>query len=111
VRVQGGKVTLDGVLGCRFMRERAESAVRRLGNIATVHNAITLEAEALSSEVQERVGDANVSACASCGEVTLTGSVSSDAARIRAEQAAWSVPGVQRVMNNITIRSSAQSSG
>jgi osmotically-inducible protein OsmY len=49
VEVHNGEVTLKGSAGCYFLRERAESAVWRLGSIVTVHNAITLDPEALAT--------------------------------------------------------------
>lgn len=117
VEVRNGEVTLKGSVGCCFVRERAESAVRRLGSIVTVHNAITLEPEALVSEVQRRVDalchvmpsasnarNAEICASASGCEVTLTGNVDCTDARALAEQAAWSVPGVLSVRNEIAIQ-------
>jgi osmotically-inducible protein OsmY len=43
IDVRDGEVTLKGRVGCPFLRQRAESAVRRLGSIVTVHNAIAIE--------------------------------------------------------------------
>lgn len=117
INVRDGAVTLEGSVGCCFLRERAESAVRRLGSLVTVHNAITLEPAALMGEVQRRVdalchvlpGSSNarnteVRASATDAEITLTGSVECTEARVLAEQAAWSVPGVLKVRNQITLQ-------
>lgn len=45
VEVGNGEVTLRGSVGCRFLSERAESAVRRLGSVVTVHNSIAVDAD------------------------------------------------------------------
>jgi osmotically-inducible protein OsmY len=104
IEVRDGAVTLSGVVGCHFLRERAESAVRRLGHIATVHNTIEVEAESLVREVQELLEGSGIRATASHGEVTLSGSVASAEARTHAEQAAWSVPCVMNVINELVVR-------
>jgi osmotically-inducible protein OsmY len=117
VDVHAGEVTLSGSVGCHFLKQRAESAVRRLGTVVTVHNAILLDEKTLVSEVQQRVDAlchvmpgastaANAAICARVqgNEITLTGSVECSEARALAEQAAWSVPGVQGVRNEIAIQ-------
>jgi osmotically-inducible protein OsmY len=109
VSVHDGEVTLEGTVDYAFFHERAEMAVRRLGHVSTVHNAITLEPRALAQEVEQHIRQSlhagvECSASASHGEITLTGIVSSDEARVLAEQAAWSVPGVLQVRNDLTVR-------
>jgi osmotically-inducible protein OsmY len=116
VNVHDGEVTLGGTVQYHFLKERAESAVRRLGHIATVHNTITLDPQALAREVQEHIDQylrhsvdtvrpsgCRISACASDGKVTLSGAVSSEEIRALAERAAWSVEGVKSVTNGISV--------
>ena len=114
VRVFNGEVTLEGHTSCHFLRERAENAVRRVGTIPVIHNAIALEPAALARSVRERIdeklqngfrsaiGDLSVESCD--GTVTLQGHVTSAAQRELAEQAAWSVSGVTGVKNVLVVQ-------
>jgi osmotically-inducible protein OsmY len=111
VLVDRGEITLEGTVSWHFLRERAESAVRRLQGVTVIHNAITIEPEALSREIKQRIdavlrrgasgaaGDISVETHG--GEVTLRGRVDRDAERLLAEQTAWSVQGVTAVSNQI----------
>lgn len=110
VEVRDGAVTMSGVVGCHFLRERADSAVRRLGSIVTVHNAIQLEPAVLVAEVLRRVPGMGIDASARNGEITLSGTVESDEVRALAERAAWSVPCVASVRNELEIRPSPRGS-
>lgn len=111
VLVHGGEITLEGTVSWHFLRERAESAIRRLQGVTVIHNAIAIEPEALSREVRQRIDAVlrrgasgtvgGISVETHGGEVTLQGRLRCDAERLLAEQAAWSVPGVTAVINHI----------
>lgn len=115
-RVCRGEVTLEGRVEWPFLRERAESAVRRLGFVSTVHNAITLAESALTREVTRQIAEAfarcahaeprQISVATHGSEATLRGQVSSVFERLLAEQSAWAVPGIRAVRNELTLRGS-----
>jgi osmotically-inducible protein OsmY len=114
VLVKGGEITLWGSVAWHFLRERAESAIRRLVGVTVIHNAITIEPEALTREIRQRIEAAlHCNVCAESGpisvetrggDVTLRGQVHSGTERLLAEQAAWSVQGVTAVSNLISAR-------
>lgn len=113
VRVHSGQITLEGSVDWHFLRERAESAVRRLRGVTIIHNAIAIEPAALAAEIQRRIefaftrgatpGTTEISVDALGSEVTLRGHARSSTQRHLAEQTAWAVPCVTKVKNDITV--------
>ena len=59
-------------------------------------------------EADERTKDSNIEVSSMAGEVTLSGMVGSEAAKMAAEQMARSVPGVMLVVNELVVESDAQ---
>jgi osmotically-inducible protein OsmY len=111
--VHYGSVTLAGRVTWMHERDAAERAVRHLKGVVTVHNNITLEPQAIPTQVNQQVQAAlqrraTVDASAIHvemvgGEVTLTGQASSWQSIIDAENAAWEVPGVTQVVAHVRL--------
>lgn len=108
--VHHGEVSLTGTVEYRFLKARAESAIRRLVGVTVVHNAITLDPRVLEREVEEAVSDlvtgehVDVRVRVRDGEVTLTGQVPTDSGRHLAARAAWSVPEISSVRNEVVVK-------
>jgi osmotically-inducible protein OsmY len=113
VTVKDGWVTLDGALDWQYQRETARRAVDHLTGVKGVITRITLKARVVPGEVERRVQSAFQRAASLDarqvhvetvgGRVILRGTVRSWAEREDAERAAWSVPGVTEVDNDIVI--------
>lgn len=115
VKVSRGWVTLTGTVDWHFQRFSAEAAVRRLTGIHGVINNVelrqTLKPESVRDKIKEALrrhveGEAsririNV---ASPGDVTLEGDVGDYEERRAIERAAWAVPGVRKVHDNLNIQ-------
>jgi osmotically-inducible protein OsmY len=85
-----------------------------LKGVTGVKNRIRIVPKAMAEEIKQRVEEAfqrsaevdaaHVKVEASGGEVILRGTVRSWAEREEAERAAWAVPGVASVDNQIVVR-------
>jgi osmotically-inducible protein OsmY len=113
VVVKNGWLTLEGMAEWNYVRERAQSAVRRIRGVVGVSNSITLKPTVAPHEIRRKIEDAfrrsaeldasRVTVEANGSEVVLRGTVRSWAERQEAERAAWAAPGVTEVDNRITI--------
>ena len=113
VRVHNGGVTLTGEVRWGFERAAAEQAVEKLGGVTTITNLVIVRSETNQKNVRERIEqallkDANLEAdhiqvAVNDGEVSLTGTVRAWYDRSIAEKAAWGVPGVVKVSNQLVI--------
>lgn len=114
VLVEKGWVTLTGELNWEYQRREAEKAVRTLTGVVGVSNAITLKATAAPADVSKRIRDALVrhaeneakllEVTVKADTVTLHGTVDSWSERAAASSAAWSAPGVTKVINEIKVQ-------
>lgn len=114
IRCEDGWVTLEGEVPWRFLKDEAERSVRNLAGVKGVTNNITLRSSVQASDVKARIRsalsrsaeiDASAIEVAVDGRnVTLTGKVSTWGERNIAESAAWSIPGVYHVTDNIGVR-------
>lgn len=114
VVVEKGWVTLTGELDWEYQRREAEKAVRTLTGVVGVSNAITLKVAVAPADVSKRIRDALVrhaeneakllDVTVKSGTVTLHGAVDSWSERAAASSAAWSAPGVAKVINEIVIQ-------
>ncbi|MEZ5294057.1 MAG: BON domain-containing protein [Vicinamibacterales bacterium] len=113
-------VRLTGTVDTSSERDRALEAVRAsVGNRAQIANEIVVEgiqaemADDLDSGIEERFDtqwkaapeakNADVDLRVENGVVTLTGEVSTDAAKTRAEGVARTIPGVKDVVNALEV--------
>jgi osmotically-inducible protein OsmY len=119
VTVAGDAVTLTGIVRSPAERATVLAAVHRIAGMHQMHDMIAMrhsnEGNDLRRAVQEAIGrsfhrtadidTANVGVICQSGAVWLSGRVHGFAARMSAENAAWSIPGVTDVTNDIRVGS------
>jgi osmotically-inducible protein OsmY len=113
VRVEHGWVTLTGTVEWQYQKDEAEKAVARIAGVKGVSNWITLKPKVSAEDVQERIVaalnrardlDASTIRVELDGDVVhLGGKVQGWNERRIAERAAWSAPGVTKVIDNIIL--------
>ncbi|HEX6913353.1 MAG TPA: BON domain-containing protein [Longimicrobium sp.] len=113
VTVKDGWVTLDGTLPWQYQKVEAERAVQHLLGVKGVSNQIALKPRVQAVQVERSVQSAFQRAASldargvhvetSGSIVILRGTVRSWAEHEDAERAAWSVPGVTGVRNELAI--------
>jgi osmotically-inducible protein OsmY len=113
VIVKNGWVTLEGEVEWQYQRQTAEKAVRRIKGVKGVSNTVVLKPRVEPIEVKRKIEgalqrsaeiDANrITVETNGGEVVLRGTVRSWIEREEAERAAWSAPGVTRVIDEIVV--------
>jgi osmotically-inducible protein OsmY len=114
VMVAGGWVTLTGEVEWRYQKDAAARAIRKLAGVRGVTNELHIAPRhPAPDDVGQRIEnalrrhaerEARRIAVETVGDVvTLRGTVPSLAARRAAEGAAWSVPGVQDVIDELVV--------
>ena len=114
VKVQDGWVTLSGQVNWQHQRIAAEKLVRRLSGIHGVLNSITLKQLVQPQDVKQKIETAlrrsaevqaqHIHVSVEDGRaVALDGDVHDWEERDAIERAAWSVPGVTRVIDRLRI--------
>ena len=113
VIVKNGWITLEGVVQWYWQRIMAENAVRRLKGVRGVTNSIILKPRVSPVDVKKAIEEAfrrsaeidadRVLVETTANEIVLRGTVRSWAERREAERAAWSIPGVVKVDNQIKV--------
>lgn len=113
--VQGGIVTLRGETEWSYQRDSAEASVRHLKGVRGVNNLITLrlQPELATSDAKSRIEKAltraardeakKINVTVHDNTVVLTGHVRSKEEMNEARWAAWAVPGISKVENNLII--------
>lgn len=112
--VRSGQVVLEGTVEWQFVKERAETAIRRVHGVTEVRNSIRVQPKIAVQDIQARIEAAfkrnaqvdadHVAVRVSGSEVTLSGEVRSWAERDEAEHSAWSAPGVTKVVDELRVR-------
>jgi osmotically-inducible protein OsmY len=113
-KVREGIVTLAGKVNWNYEREEAEATASNVRGVRGIRSELVLVPGAKEVDVKGAIEQAlkrnatvdadGLSVETSDGKVILKGSVSSWAARDAAIDAAWSVPNVTSVEDNIAIR-------
>jgi osmotically-inducible protein OsmY len=113
IKVEGGWVTLGGEVDWDHQRRNAEKTVRTLTGVVGVTNGITLKPHAMPANIGSRIREAlsrqaareaqGIEISVDGDTVTLKGTVHSWAERRAAIGAAFSAPGVTRVVNDLRI--------
>lgn len=113
IMVEGGWITLTGQVGWEYQRQSASAAVRYLMGVTGVSDQISIKPKVTAVGVKSDIEAAlkrhaqadaqKVVVAVSKGVVTLTGKVESWSERDMARQSAWGTPGVENVVDNITV--------
>lgn len=113
VTVDHGLVLLTGEVMWQYQKNAAEHAVGKLSGIIGVVNDITIKPAACASDIKQKIEDAlvrnakidaaGIRVTAQDVNILLEGNVDSWEERFAAEDAAWSVAGVQSVHNRLAI--------
>jgi osmotically-inducible protein OsmY len=113
VDVSDGWVTLTGEVRRHFQRKAAEHAVGRIAGVLGVTDKITLSDEPIPSDVADRINrafarnaiidDSRIKVSSTGHTVYLDGVTDSWAAMDTALDCAWSAPGVNDVVNRLTV--------
>lgn len=113
IHVEDGKVTLSGEVDWEYERANARKAIENLEGIKSITNLITVRPRITYDDVQKKIESAfqrsasldsrKIHVNVLGNEVILSGTVSSLGQKEDAEYAAWNVPGVKSVENNLDI--------
>jgi osmotically-inducible protein OsmY len=111
--VHKGLVTLTGGVQWFFQKRGAENAIRKLSGVTGVVNNITVKSAVKVANIKSKIEDAlkrhaeveakGVRVTVLNDKVTLDGEVASWGERWAVNTAAWSVPGVRFVEDNLSI--------
>lgn len=113
LKVEKGWITLKGEVDWDYQRKSAENAVRALTGVMGVSNSIALAPTITPANVAGRIREAlarhaereakKIEVSVQGTTVTLQGDVASWEERVAAGSAAWSAPGISRVVNEIKV--------
>jgi osmotically-inducible protein OsmY len=111
--VESGWIKLTGEVEYYYQKQAAERAVRQLSGVTGVTNLITIKSNVRPIDIKDRIAkafqrnaaleSAAIKVEVSGSTVTLSGRVKAWRERKIAEDAAWAIPGVTAVHDNITI--------
>jgi len=115
VKVEKGWVTLTGEVDWQYQKGAAESAARKLRGVSGVSDLIKIRIRphVTSGDVRERITQAfrrnaelessGITIAVDGGKVTLSGKVKAWTERRAAENAAWAIPSVTEVLDNLIV--------
>jgi osmotically-inducible protein OsmY len=114
VAVRDGAIVLEGEVEWNYQRERARDSVRWVRGVKSIVNALEIKATVDPTDIRQRIEaalkrHADIDATqlqveTNHTEVILKGIVHSWTEHTEAEQAAWRAPGVEAVVNFISVR-------
>lgn len=115
VTVEGGCMTLSGMVDWQFQRQAIEEDLRRLAGVVGVKNEIAIRRVSCTNDIRHSITDAmhrwaDVEVAQihvtvdEAGRVVLKGKVADWRAHNAVEDAAWLVAGVKDVDNRVTVR-------
>ncbi|RYF87971.1 MAG: BON domain-containing protein [Chitinophagaceae bacterium] len=115
VKVEDGRVYLEGQVEWDYQKQVTERAIEHLTGVKKVYNYITIKPKVPAEDLKERiiaslirsatVDSERVMVDVSGGTATLHGVVRSFAEKEDAEKAAWSAPGITTVESLLIIES------
>ena len=113
VTVQRGWVTLTGSVTWQYQKSAAADTVHRLAGVVGISNNIELTPHVTALDVKTQIESAlkrnaeveaqGIEVAVADGTVRLEGHVRTWSERMAAERAAWSVPGVAKVDDRISV--------
>lgn len=113
VHVENGWIILKGTVDYKYQYDAVEKAIRNLAGVKGITNHIKVKPVATPPEVKTKIENAikraaeldaqGIKVDVTGNKVILRGKVRSWAERGEAERAAWSVPGVTQVEDNLVI--------
>jgi osmotically-inducible protein OsmY len=113
VKVEQGRITLEGEVDHKYQQMAAVNAVRNLNGVTGVVNSIRVKPTATASEVKVKIENALRRAAELDAQqivvevvndkVSLYGTVRTWAERSAVERAAWSAPGVRLVEDDLHV--------
>jgi len=113
--VKDGMVSLSGEVEWQYQRTNILRNIEHVGGVVNVFDHMTVKPAASAIDVQQKIKNAllrhadveagNVTVTVANGVVTLTGTVESLDEMDRVEDAAWTAPGVTRVVDNLRVAS------
>ena len=113
IRVQHGRVDLEGEVQWRFQKKRASKILEHLDGVVGVYNHLQIKQAARTKDVEKRIetalqrrfhhGARSVHVVVADQKVILTGKVRNLAERKLIEETSWSAPGVNEVVNALRV--------
>jgi osmotically-inducible protein OsmY len=113
VKVEHGFVTLSGSVDWAYQRAEAKKVAGKISGVKGVADLIEVRLRPSSWDIRQKIvdaikrqadADANaITVTTDGGKVTLRGKVKAWSERRVAENAAWAVPGVTRVVDDIVV--------
>ena len=113
VKVEDGRITLDGEVDAYFQKSAARNAVGSLFGVVGVSDLITIKPRVDTTELGDTIEHAlhrswffdprTINVSARGGKVRLTGTVETPHDRQIAASTAWSAPGVTDVENDLVV--------
>lgn len=114
LKVEKGWVTLTGEVDWHYQRHNAETVVRTVTGVVGVNNRLSLRERDASEYVANRIHEAltryaeeeakNIKIVVEGGTATLSGTVATLAELSVVQAAAWSAPGISRVVNELQVQ-------
>lgn len=115
VKVEDGVVTLDGVVEWEFQRKTIKSTIQNLLGVRRIIDNIVLKPSIISKDLKQKIIRAfhrsatidadRINIEIDGNTVRLKGKVKSWAEKNDADNAVWSAPGVDKVINDLEIES------
>lgn len=114
VKVEKGWVTLTGEVDWHYQRHNAEIVVRPITGVVGLNDNLSVREREASEYVANRIHDAltryaeeeakNIKVVVERGTATLRGTVATVAEHSAVQAAAWSAPGISRVVNELQVQ-------
>ena len=114
ITVDNGHINLSGEVEGYFQKRHAENAIRNIVGVRDITNLITIKSSVRPADVKEkiiqefernaRIDAKNIDVTVDGSEVILKGKVRNFDEKDEAITAAWSVPGITKVKEELTLK-------